>query len=132
MSTIKVLSFEYPPKTYRLNGHARTMKGKRKQDILALMSFELRTKDSLGKGKGVSDVQVPVRIRIGKGDNEGFLGWIRVGLKGTRFFPHALDFQLIRPQGVTFRGTHGSMIACCYVLWGSFLSTDEAVLWLWQ
>mmetsp|Transcript_22227 Transcript_22227/g.63182 ORF Transcript_22227/g.63182 Transcript_22227/m.63182 type:complete len:318 (+) Transcript_22227:890-1843(+) len=95
----------------RLDGHSSTMESKRKQDILSLVTFELRSEDRLGQGKGVSNVQVSVRIGVRKGHHEGFRVGIWIGLKGAHFFPLFLNRNFIGAQRIAFGGSlgHGSL-----------------------
>jgi hypothetical protein len=90
--------------SYRLNGHAGAMKSKGKQNILAQMSFVLRSKNGLGETKGVSNVQHTIHVRIRKCDQERFLvGRVAiVALVDARLFPFRLNGAFVRAQGVAF------------------------------
>jgi len=78
------------------------MKGKGKQDILALMTFILSSKDCLGERKSMSNMQMSIGIGIGKGHHKAFLGWIGVGFKGMRLFPQFLHLSFITTQRIAF------------------------------
>jgi hypothetical protein len=79
------------------------VKCKRKQDILALVTFKLRTKDSLGQGKGMANVQHAIRVGIGKGNNE-FVPFVgrAVGFKGSLLFPQSLHLNFVGSQRIAF------------------------------
>ena len=102
--------------THRLNGHTGTMKRKRKQNILAQMSLKLSPKHTLGQTERVPNMQMPVAVRKGKGDNELFL--VRVGMVGLEdavFFPLGLDGDFVGAQGIAFGGSFESWCWCCFL-----------------
>mmetsp|Transcript_19660 Transcript_19660/g.44897 ORF Transcript_19660/g.44897 Transcript_19660/m.44897 type:complete len:689 (-) Transcript_19660:85-2151(-) len=94
----------------RLNGHARTVKGKREQDILSLVAFVLGPENSLGQRKGVSDVQMPVAVRVGEGYHKGLffrtiVVVLRIPFEGTFGFPFLLDRNFVDTEGVSLCGS---------------------------
>ena len=96
-----VLSKQKQQVTYRLDGHSCAMEREGKQDILALMTFELRSKNRLGERERMTDMQVSIRVRIRKGYHERFSVGIRIRLEGLAFSPLFLDSNLVGSQGIT-------------------------------
>jgi hypothetical protein len=98
--------------SYRLNGHAGAMKSKGKQNILAQMSFVLRSKNGLGETKGVSNVQHTIHVRIRKCNQERFLvGTVAiVALVDARLFPFRLNGAFLRAQGVAFGRARAALV----------------------
>lgn len=98
--------------TYRLNRHTRTMKSKRKQDILSLMTFKLSTKDCFSERECMSNVQVAIAVWIRKRDEKRLfvIRWISVGFKGIFALPHGLHFHFICTKCIAF----GSTLWCVY------------------
>jgi hypothetical protein len=86
--------------TYRLDGHPRAVEREGKQDILALMTFKLRSKHRLGERERMADMQMAVRVRIGKGDHERFSVGIQIRLEGLAFLPLFLDGNFVGSQGI--------------------------------
>ena len=89
------------------------MECKWKEDILALMTFKLRSKDSLGERKSVSNVQHSVGVGIWKRDDEFFLVRGCVGIKGFLAFPHGLHLHFVESQGIAFRLAFGTSDRRC-------------------
>jgi hypothetical protein len=79
------------------------VKGKRKQNVLALVTFKLRTKDSLGQGKGMANVQHAVRVGVRKGNNE-FVRVVgrAVSFKGSLLLPQGLHLNFVGSQRIAF------------------------------
>ena len=104
-----------------MDGHSSTVKGKGEENILSLMTLKLRSKHSFGQRKGVTNVQVTIRIGIRKGHQERVVFVvIWVGLVSSLLFPHFLNFNLIGTKGVTFHRPLGSNCHVCHGFRGVF------------
>jgi hypothetical protein len=77
------------------------MKGKGKQDIFALMTFKLSSKNGFGQRKGMANVQVSIAVGIRKGHHEGFFRRVWIRLECTKFFPLFLDSNFILSQAIS-------------------------------
>lgn len=106
--------------THRLDRHPSTVERKGEQDVLALMAFELCSKDGLRQREGMSNVQVSIRVRIRKRHQERLLGSVGVCLECSFLLPHDLHRNFVLSQRVTLEGSFGSrrsfFLFRCHVL----------------
>ena len=99
--------------TYRLNWHARAVKGKRKQYVLSLMAFILCSKDRLCQTKGMADVQMAIGIGVREGDNEFLVsGSGRIWFKRLFLLPHFLYGNLIRTKCIALARSFADVQFC--------------------
>lgn len=76
------------------------MKGKGKEDILALVTLKLSSEHRFGQTEGVTNVQVSIGVGIGKGHQEGLFRRVGIRLKGFQVGPLFLHDNLILTQGI--------------------------------